>query len=66
MIEFQITDHATVDDQKWVTVIAHKESAAWIRTQPRELWAYTFDKSIINVFDVSDELLLLMKLKWQE
>jgi hypothetical protein len=51
-----------VDNEKWYTIIASKESAAWIRTQEKLLWAETGN----SVFDIHSELMLLIKLKWQK
>ena len=63
--EFRVEVRAVVDGQNWVTVITHTESTKWIRAQPREFWFETFDNNVINVFDISEELLLIMKLKWE-
>jgi hypothetical protein len=62
--EFHITDTAIVDGKPWYSIIAGRESSAWLRTQPPTECACTFGKSVINLFDVTEDLLVVMKLKW--
>ena len=62
--EFHINDTAIVDGKPWYTIVAARESAAWVRQQDTDQWYHTHSTSIINLFDISEELLLLMKLKW--
>lgn len=65
--EYNVIDKgAIVDGEKWFTVLVGKEAAAWIRTQDRVLWAETAGPFYESVFDIHNELMLLIKLKWQK
>ena len=55
---------AIVDGEKWYTVVTGHEAARWIRTQDKELWYEAGDVYASNVFDIHNELLLFIKLKW--
>lgn len=61
--EFHISDTALVDGEPWYTIIAARESAAWVRQQDRNQW-YNHSTATINLFDISEDLLIIMKLKW--
>ena len=59
--EFEIAAMAEVDNDKWYTVVANRQSAKWIQEQEPGLWAST---DVTNMYDVHNELMLVMKLKW--
>lgn len=64
--EFVVIDKdAIVDGEKWYTVVAELESSAWLRQQHKSQWFETSGSAFSSsVFDIHNELLFLMKLKW--
>lgn len=65
---FVTVDQALVDDELWYVIRTHSSDvAAWIRSQPKELRheyggnQYRYG----NMFDVKENLYLLLSLKWQ-
>ena len=54
---------APVDGNMWHTITVNKDAARWIRTQTKEHW-YEHPSNTIAMFDVSDKLLLLLKITW--
>jgi hypothetical protein len=61
--EFHVTNTALVDGQLWYTIIAGKEASAWLRQQDNIYW-HQHSKITLNLIDVSEDLLIIMKLKW--
>ena len=59
--KFSIIDKATVDTKTWYRVSAHSSSSKWIRQQNHFMWYEHYEKGL---FDVSEELVLIMKLTW--
>lgn len=53
-----------VDGEKWYTIFAGRESSAWLRNQDCRLWYETHGRFNVNMFDIHNELLIIMKLKW--
>ena len=63
--EINIIDkNAIVDGEKWYTVVAGDESAKWIREQDTVLWHEATPVFSSSIFDIHNELLFIMKLKW--
>ena len=62
--EFHITGTAIVDGKPWYAIIAARDSAAWVRQQDSDQWYLVHSSIIINMFDISEDLLVMMKLKW--
>lgn len=59
-----IDKNAFVDGEKWYTVVTGDEAAAWIRGQDKILWYESTPVFNSCVFDVHNELLCIMILKW--
>ena len=60
---------AIVDDVKFYTIYCHKTISDWIRKQPDENkeWYQHIDRDWTmhaNKFDISEEMYLMLKLKW--
>ena len=63
--EVSVIDKGTiVDGEKWYTVVTGHEAARWIRAQDRELWYEAQSVFSSSVFDIHNELLLFIRLKW--
>ena len=65
---FVTVDQALVDNEPWYVIRTHSSDvAAWLRSQPKELRheyggnQYRYG----NMFDVKENLYLLLSLKWQ-
>jgi hypothetical protein len=63
MIEFHVIDIAEVDGTEWYSIIAGRESAKWLREQPTSD-CIPHSKVTINLFNISKDLLIIMKLRW--
>lgn len=61
--EFHVTDTALVDGQPWYTIIAGRKASAWLRQQDKIYW-HQRSKITLNLIDISEDLLVIMKLKW--
>lgn len=59
-----VPSDAMVDGEKWYTIIAGRESSAWLREQERALWYETHGRFNVNLFDVHNELFVIIRLKW--
>ncbi len=59
-----VPSDAIVDGEKWYTIFAGRESSAWIRKQDRTQWYETHGKFNVNMFDVHNELFVMIRLKW--
>jgi hypothetical protein len=55
---------ALVDGEKWYTVVTGHEAARWIKEQDKELWHEAEGVFSSSIFDIHNELLLFIRLKW--
>lgn len=65
---FVTVDQALVDNEPWYVIRTHSSDvAAWLRSQPKELrHEYSGNQYRYgNMFDVKENLYLLLSLKWQ-
>ena len=59
--------HATVDNYIWYTVKCNKETAAWVRTQDKNMWHEHFDPNWVpykNMFDMHERIYTMLQLKF--
>jgi len=69
---YDIVDMAVVDDTKtWYTVKFNKQASAWMKNQPGqdvEWYEHIDQRGYIGggVYDITEELLLMVKLTWGE
>lgn len=70
---FIVYEQAPVDGTMWYTIKCSRELSVWIKTQLREQWyehpyiqpdRYTFHQPSQIMFDVHQELLVMLKLTW--
>jgi hypothetical protein len=58
---------ATVDNVVWYTVKCSRDASAWVREQDTEGWHEHIDQrwySEASTFDINQELLVILKLRW--
>ena len=60
---YVVKDSGLVDDNLWHTITANRETAKWIRRQSKDHW-YEHRSTSVAMFDVSDKLFLLLKVRW--
>jgi hypothetical protein len=60
---FHITDSALVDGKQWYRIIAANVVTDWLRQQDGQYY-HKHGNATINFFDISEDLLIVMKLKW--
>ncbi len=58
---YRIIDEAIVDGTKWYSIRMSNDVFDWLNTQDADLWA---TDSIRQTFDVHEELLVIMKLRF--
>jgi len=67
---YRIEDKAEVDGVMWYTILVSKDVTAWLQTQDKRQWyIHKLDKIgtafyVTNMFDVHEELYLIIKLKF--
>lgn len=65
-LKYKVIDRAEVDGEPWRTVRCNKEISKWIKTQEGS-WQEHIDQSwhvYANTFDISEELYMLLVLKF--
>ena len=66
----KVEDEAVVDGVNWYTILVTKEVVAWLQTQDKRQWYEHKSSSwgegyrVVNMFDVHEELYLIMKLRF--
>lgn len=71
MTPYKIVDRYPCDDGMWYTVKLSKPASAWMREQPdenKEWYEHIDSRGYIGggLFDITEELLLMVKLTWGE
>ena len=67
---YRVETHAVVDGVMWYTILVSKDVTAWLQTQDKRQWyIHKLDKMgsgffVTNMFDVHEELYLIIKLKF--
>lgn len=61
---YLVLDAASVDGLPWYQIYADREVREWIIQQACQFWHYTYSKGAVDLFDINEELMLLITLKW--
>lgn len=60
---YVVKESGLVDGKLWHTITVNKFAAKWIREQSKDHW-YEHQSNNVAVFDISDKLFLLLKVRW--
>ena len=69
MPDIQVLDSAPVDGETWYTVQLSMPAREWLRQQPLNDWQEHIDQRYYlnrSVFDVSEQMLTALQLKWSQ
>jgi hypothetical protein len=64
---YTVLESAMVDDAKWFTVKCNKEVAAWLRTQPENMFYEHIDQNWMvykNTLDIHEKIYTMLQLKY--
>ena len=65
--DYIVYSQALVDNEPWYTVKCSKDAASWVREQDTRLWYEHVDPTWHTksyVYDMHQELLVMLKLSW--